>query len=192
MSEQILRYLRGGCPPIPRPLKRLGERNRLYGFVGELLARHSLQEDGFEVYSYDEIVWGNLAYMEVVADRLKRRRKKEYIENDKRIIRERETALRRIFGKKFEDMRRYVKALMELQKERETHNHRKRGSISLDLIAWHKGQFTFAEVKVNEGHLTKYQKANMEIAREHGFHTMLFRYRIGVQTSIERSNRSIG
>ena len=187
MFEQTPRRLRAGPPPYPKPLKRLQDRNRLYGFAGELLARFSLQEEGFEVYSYDEIVWGNLAYMEAVADRLKRRRKKEYIESDKQIIGEREDILRGIFGSRLEDMKSYFRDLAELAREREKHDHKQRGSISLDLIAWHKGEFTFVEVKVNEGHLTEYQKANLKLAREHGFHTMVFHYTIDVQTSVDRA-----
>jgi len=112
------------------------------------------------------------------------------MESDRRIIEERETLLRRISGRKLEDMKSYVRALTELAGERATRDDR-RESISLDLIARYKGEVTFVEVKVNEGHLTEYQKANLRIAKEHGFHTMVFHCTIDVQTSVDQADHSV-
>jgi hypothetical protein len=166
-------------------LKTLENRDKygskyLAGVIGEKEGRKWLTENGYEVFEF-----GSMEYrfegLENVVDRLKRRRKQEYIEEDKIHINTREHKLKGIFGEKFEEMRQFYKAFYQL-KEKIRKAPKYRMNVGSDFIVKKDGAFAFVEVKANQSMLSKYQRMGFKIAKRYGFKTFVLRVKVESNT----------
>lgn len=157
------------------------------GLIGEKEGRKWLQENGYEVYEYEgtKAHFESIDYYTVQIRRtslsMKRRRKQEYKEEDKRLIATRKQGIARqvrylkeIFGERYFHARHLF---IEISKLRESirHGKKRRGSSQPDFITKKEKEFSFVEVKVNQSHLSVEQRGCFKLARKHGFNAMLLR-----------------
>jgi Holliday junction resolvase-like predicted endonuclease len=167
-----------------RRIKTLENRDRygskyLAGVIGEKEGRKWLTEQGYEVYEF-----GMMAHffdeLEKAIDRLKRRRKQEYIEEDKIHINTLEHKLEGIFGEKFEEMRKFFYTVLPMRKEiRKTKQFSSQvGGVYPDFIVKKNNDFSFVEIKANTSTLSKYQRMCFKIAKSYGFKTMVLRVKV--------------
>ena len=148
----------------------------LAGVIGEEEGRKWLIEQGFDVYEF-----GMMRYyfgeLENTIDGLKRRRKQEYIEEDKIYISTLEHKLEGFFGEKFERMRQFFKAFYQLKEEiRKARKYEIRAG--LDFIVKKNNDFSFVEIKANQSILSKYQRMCFKIAKSYGFKTTVLRVKV--------------
>jgi len=111
--------------------------------------------------------------------RMNRRRKKEYKENDRKIIQKKEEHLKSVYRQKYKMLKKLSIAKRQLKKtEEETRLaaslERKRG-VGFDYIARKNDNIFFIEVKTNQGKLEKYQRLYSKIVKECGFNAMVLR-----------------
>jgi hypothetical protein len=154
--------------------------SQLLGKIGEVEGKEWLEHNDYIVFSFQEILW--VTYdLENIVDKLKRRRKPKYIEQNKSRIKSLEEFLISIFGEKFGDMRKFCKEFWLLTKEagrtKQEKNFTRRG-IGPDFIVKRNGDIAFVEVKVNEAELTKYQRACFKILKKYGFKTFVLKIAI--------------
>jgi hypothetical protein len=159
--------------------------SQLLGKIGEQEGKKWLESHDYQVYSFQEILW--VIYdLECTINRLKRRRKLEYIEQDKLHINELESALIGVFGEKFGELRKFCTEFLLLKNEveriRQANNFKRKG-VGPDFIVTKDNDTFFIEVKVNCAELSKNQKTCFKIAKEHGFKTMVLRLQVDNNTS---------
>ena len=146
------------------------------GVIGEEEGRKWLTEQGYEVYEFEGID-SYFHRLEKTIDRLKRRRKQEYIEEDKIHINTLEHKLKGIFGEKFEEMWQFFKAFYQLKEEiRKARKYEMR--VGSDFIVKKNNDSSFVEVKANTSTLSKYQRMCFKIAKSYGFKTMVLRVKV--------------
>lgn len=154
-----------------------------YGSIGEKVAKKWLQENGYEVYSFQEIIW------KITDIRIRKKSKAKYATSEKgrEFLRRTEEFLGDIFGERLEDMKKYDKAIRKLAREkaeiRLARDYRRVG-IGPDFIVKKDGDIVFVEVKVNQSQPKKHQRTSFKIAKEHGFKTMILR--LNVQIHIQK------
>lgn len=167
-----------------RRIKTLENRDRygskyLAGVIGEKEGRKWLTEQGYEVYEFG-MIGHFFDELEKAIERLKRRRKQEYTEEDKIRINTLEHKLEDIFGKKFEEMRKFFYTVLPLRKEiRKTKQFSSQvGGVYPDFIVKKNNDFAFVEIKANQSILSKYQRMCFKIAKSYGFKTMVLRVKV--------------
>jgi hypothetical protein len=152
------------------------------GVIGEKEGRKWLTEQGYEIFEFGTMAYFYFWNLEKVVDRLKRRRKQKYIEEDKIYISTLEHKLKGIFGEKFEGMRQFFKDFYQLKEEirEEMRETRKYGVLGagLDFIVKKNNSFSFVEVKANQSTLSKQQRMCFEIAKRYGFKTFVLRVKV--------------
>ena len=158
------------------------------GVIGEEEGRKWLTEQGYEVYEFGGID-SYFHRLEKTIDRLKRRRKQEYSEEDKIHINTLEHKLKGIFGEKFEEMWQFFKAFYQLKEQLEEEIRKARKywmgvRVGLDFIVKKNNDFSFVEVKANQSMLSKHQRMCFEIAKRYGFKTFVLR--VKVESSISK------
>jgi len=152
------------------------------GSIGEKIAREWLLRKGYEVYSFQDVTW-KFSELGTMVNRLKRRRKQLYAERDRESIGRMESHLKDIFDDRFADMSEWHEALRKLAREEQEvrlARHYKRVGIGPDFIVKKNDDISFVEAKVNEAQPKKWQKASFQIAKEHGFKTMILRMTIEI------------
>ena len=173
-----------------RRLKTLENSDRcsskyLAGVIGERDGRKWLIEQGYNVYEF-----GMMRYyfgeLENTIDGLRRRRKQEYIEEDRIYISTLEHKLEGFFGEKFERMRKFFYTVLPLRREiRKTKQFSSQvGGVYPDFIVKKNNDFSFVEVKANQSMLSKYQRMCFKIAKRYGFKTFVLR--VKVESSISK------
>jgi Holliday junction resolvase-like predicted endonuclease len=154
--------------------------SQAFGKIGEKEARKWLENLDYEVYSFQEIIW-KISDLEQAIDRLGRRRKLKYKEQDRIHIRRQAEFLKSIFGGESKEIRTFCREFLLLSREveriRQAKNFTRRG-VGPDFVVKKDNAVTFVEVKVNEADLTKYQKVCFKIAKSHGFRTMVLRVKV--------------
>jgi hypothetical protein len=169
-------------------LKTLEDRGKygskyVAGIIGEKEGRKWLTEQGHEVFEFGRMAYLYFGNLEDAVDRLKRRRKQEYIKEDKIYISTLEHKLEGIFGEKFERMRQFFKAFYQLKEEiRKARKYEMR--VGLDFIVKKNNNFSFVEVKANQSMLSKHQRMCFKIAKRYGFKTFVLR--VKVESSISK------
>ncbi len=151
----------------------------LAGVIGEEEGRKWLAEQGYKVYAFGR-VGHYFQDIEDTVDGLKRRRKQEYIEDDKKYISTLEHKLEGFFGEKFERMRKFFYTVLPLRKElRKTKQFSSQvGGVYPDFIVKKNNDFSFVEVKANTSVLTKHQRTCFNIAKGYGFKTFVLRVKV--------------
>jgi hypothetical protein len=151
----------------------------LAGVIGEKEGRKWLTEQSYEVYEFG-MMGHFFDELEKAIDRLKRRRKQEYIEEDEIYISMLEHKLEGIFGEKFEEMRKFFYTVLPLRKEiRKTKQFSSQvGGVYPDFIVKKNNDFSFVEVKANQSILSKYQRMCFKIAKRYGFKTFVLRVKV--------------
>ena len=143
------------------------------GLIGEREGRKWLGEQGYEVYEFGMME----AYFREIKDtseRLSKRRKQAYMEQDKAHIKKFEDRLRGIFDGKFEEARGFFCEF--LPKRREIWRTRRRsGGISPDFMVKKNGVFSIVEVKANTSKPSVHQRMCFGMAKSHGFDSMVLR-----------------
>jgi hypothetical protein len=161
----------------------------LVGVIGEKDGRKWLTERGYEVYEFG-MMGHYFEELENTVDGLKRRRKQEYIKDDRRYINALEHKLKGVFGEEFEGMRKFFCAFLQQRKEIKEEARRTRlfaeqiGGISPDFIVKKNNDFSFVEVKANQSMLSKHQRTCFKIAKRYGFKTFVLR--VKVESSISK------
>jgi len=150
----------------------------LIGSIGEKVGKKWLENKGYKVYSSQEIM-GEFDSLHSITLRMNRRRKKEYKENDRKIIQKKEEHLKSVYRQKYKMLKKLSIAKRQLKKtEEETRLaaslERKRG-VGFDYIARKNDNIFFIEVKTNQGKLEKYQRLYSKIVKECGFNAMVLR-----------------
>jgi len=150
----------------------------LIGSIGEKVGKKWLEKKGYKVYSSQEIL-GEFDNLEFITLRMNRRRKKEYKENDRKIIQKLEEHLKGVYRQKYEMLKKLSIAKRQLVKSEEETRlaeslERKRG-VGFDFIARKNNNIFFIEVKTNQGKLEKYQRLYSKIVKECGFIAMVLR-----------------
>jgi Holliday junction resolvase-like predicted endonuclease len=153
------------------------------GSIGEKMGKKWLENKGYKVYFFQDIM-GLFAYLRLIVLRMKRRRKKEYKEKDGKISQEIERHLMDIFGQRYEAIKNFDEAIRQLvKKEEETRlaqGIKKRRPIGFDFIALKNDNISFIDVKVNQAEFKKYQKLSSIIVKEHGFNSMILRLNVEI------------
>jgi hypothetical protein len=140
------------------------------GLIGEREGRKWLNEQGYEVHEFGTIEH-YFRELNETSERLKRRRKQAYIEQDKTYIKKYEDKLKGIFGDKFEEMKKFYFEF--LPKRRELRRAKRFadqvGGISPDFIVKKNDVFSIVEVKANTSKPTKHQRMCFDMAKNYGF-----------------------
>ncbi len=185
LAEKTFRLNKSDWESVGWKLKTKTLENRdkysskyLAGVIGEKEGRKWLTEQGYEVYEFG-MMRHFFDELEKAIDRLKRRRKQEYIEEDKIYISTLEHKLEGIFGEKFEEMR-FFYTVLPLRKEiRKTKQFSSQvGGVYPDFIVKKNNDFSFVEVKANQSILSKYQRMCFKIAKRYGFRTFVLRVKV--------------
>jgi hypothetical protein len=160
----------------------------LAGVIGEEEGRKWLIEQGYDVYEFRMIEF-RFAHLAKVIVGLKKRRKKEYIEEDKARVNRLERNLKSIFGEKFEVMNQFFTAFLQQRREiwrlrRQTIGSGNRG-IGPDFIVKKDSDSLFVEVKANTSTLSKYQKMCFKTANNYGFKTMVLTVKVETNQAID-------
>lgn len=146
------------------------------GLIGEKEGRKWLTEQGYEVYEFG-MMGHYFEELENTVDGLKRRRKQEYIKEDKIYVNALEHKFKGVFGEKFEGMRQFFKAFYQLKKDiQRARKYELR--VGLDFIVKKDNDFYFVEVKANQSMLSKYQRICFEIAKRCGFKAFILRAKV--------------
>lgn len=150
----------------------------LIGSIGEKVGKKWLEKKGYRVSSSQEIL-GEFDNLQFLKRRMNRRRKKEYKENDTKIIQKLEKHLKFVYRQKYEMLKKLSIAKRQLVKSEEetrlaTNLKRKRG-VGFDYIAGKNDNIFFIEVKTNQGKLEKYQRLYSKIIKESGFSAMVLK-----------------
>jgi len=143
------------------------------GLIGEKEGRKWLKDQGYEVYEFD-MMESYFREIKDTSERLAKRRKQAYIEQDKAHIKYFEDRVKGIFGEKFEEAKKFYFEF--LPKRREIWRLRRtqgRGGISPDFIVKKNDVFTIVEVKANTSKPTIYQRMCFDLAKNYGFASML-------------------
>lgn len=154
------------------------------GSIGEKVAKKWREKRGYSVYFFKYIM-GGFTNLHNTRLRMKRRRKQEYRENDKKIIHKIEKDLMDVFGQKFEAMRKFDEAIRNLANEEEENRKslrtKKTRAIGFDFVAKKDSNIFFIDVKVNQAKLGKYQKLSSKITKELGFKAMVLRLDVEIE-----------
>ncbi len=149
--------------------------SQLLGKIGEVEGKEWLEHQNYKVIPFQEILL-EISLLKCIIDRLKRRKKPQYIKEDKLRISEKERFLIDIFGEKFNDMMTFYGEFSLLRKNmeklRQERNFTRRG-IGPDFVVKKGNDIAFVEVKVNEAELTKYQKTCFKLLKKYGFKTFV-------------------
>jgi len=148
------------------------------GSIGEKVARKWLEKKGFQVYFFQEIK-EVFTHLYDTVSKMKRRRKKEYKENDIKRIHEIELFLKDAFGQKLEEMKLCDIAIRELY--RLVYSRGERRAIGFDFIVRKDSDIFFIEVKVNKSELKKYQRLAANKVKEHGFQALVLRLNLEIE-----------
>lgn len=159
----------------PATKKSYNKKHIAY-LIGEIEGAKWLTAQGYEVYQFGFIQY----YFDVLnntVERMKRRQKKEYIENDRAYIKRLEQILKGFFGEHFEAMRQFYNEVLPIRREiRKTVQFAEQvGGVYPDFIVKKDDDFSIVEVKANTSIPTKHQKTCFEIAKSYGFKVMVLR-----------------
>lgn len=159
----------------PATKKSYNKKHIAY-LIGEIEGAKWLTEQGYEVYQFGFIQH----YFDVLnntVERMKKRRKKEHIENDEDYIQRLEQTLKSFFGEQFETMRQFYNEVLPIRKEiRKTVQFAEQvGGVFPDFIIKKDTDFSIVEVKANSSMPTKHQQMCFEIAKKYGFKAMVLR-----------------
>jgi hypothetical protein len=154
------------------------------GSVGEKVGKKWLENKGYRVYFFQDIM-GMFADLHNTTLSMSKRRKREYKERDRKIIQEIEKSLMSVLGQKIELMKKIDKSIRQVAKNekeaRLAQGVRKRRSFGFDYIAIKDNAIFFIDVKVNQAELGKYQRLSSKIVKEHGFNAMVLRLNVGIE-----------
>jgi hypothetical protein len=149
--------------------------------IGEKEGKKWLIEQGYSVYlfAFFEHTFNSL---NDTIERMKRRRKQEYMEKDRLLVESLETQLKHVLGQDFETMKKFFLDFsprrIEIHKStRERMRAERRyiqiGGISPDFIVKKNDAFSIVEVKANTSKPTKHQKMCFDMAKNYGFNSMV-------------------
>jgi hypothetical protein len=160
------------------------------GLIGEREGRKWLKEQGYEVYEFG-MIEHYFQELKDTSERLKKRRKQKYIEQDKAQIRKYEEKLVDILANSYEQMRKFYFEF--LPKSRELRRSKlfpdQVGGISPDFIVKKNDVFSIVEVKANTSQPTKHQRMCFNIAKIYGFNSMVLR--VTVESHIAKEMKLI-
>jgi Holliday junction resolvase len=160
------------------------------GLIGEREARKWLEQKGFEVFDYEGLK-GHFEMIDYNASRIlktlaimRRRRKQEYIEQDKKLILscklniiKQVHFLKELFGNNYYPARRLFIEIHRLR-EKLCHSNRKRGSSQPDLIVKKGKEVSFVEVKANTSDLSVVQRGCFKLAKIYGFNALTLKVKV--------------
>lgn len=157
-----------------RSLKRNYTERFIASLIGEREGRKWLKEQGYQVFEFGMIE----SYFERIketSERLAKRRKQVYIEQDKASIKHFEGRLMEFFGNRFEEAKGFYFEFLPKRREiwrlRGASGHR--GGISPDFIAKKDDVLSLVEVKANTSKPTIYQNMCFEMAKKYGIKSMV-------------------
>ena len=164
-----------------RQIERLKKRNNcscrfFVGLIGEEEGRKWLTKQGYKVYEFG-MIEHYFKELENTIDGLKRRRKKEYIEEDKIYVNALEHKFESVFGEKFEGIRQFFKAFHQLKIDMEKAKEYEL-RVGLDFIVKKDNDFSFVEVKSNKSMLSKDQRMCFKIATRYGFEAFVLKVKV--------------
>lgn len=156
------------------------------GLIGEIEGAKWLTAQGYEVYQFGFI--GH--YFDVLnktVERMKKRQKKEYIENDGNYIKTLEQTLKGFSGEHFEAMRQFYAEVLPIRSEiRKTVQFAYQvGGVTPDFIVKKNNDFFIVEVKANISMPTKHQRMCFEMAKRYGFKAMVLRVTVELNVAKE-------
>jgi len=144
------------------------------GLIGEKEGRKWLKEQGYQVFEFG-MVEAYFERIKKVSERLAKRRKQVYIEQDKTQIKHFEDRLTEFFGNKFEEVKGFFYEFLlkrrEIWRIRGASGHR--GGISPDFLVRNGDALSLIEVKVNTSKPTIYQKICFEMGRKFGISSLV-------------------
>ncbi len=163
-------------------------QKHIAGLIGEIEGAKWLTEQDYEVYQFG-FIGHYFDLLNNTVARMKRRRKKEYIENDRDYIKRLEQTLKGFFGEHFEAMRQFFTEFLPKRKElRKTVRFAEQvGGVSPDFIVKKKNEFSIIEVKANASMPTKHQRMCFEMAKRYGFKVIVLRVIVEFNVAKERS-----
>lgn len=169
----------------------------LSGLLGEREGRKWLTANGYEVYEYGAIKFGfeaiddNASIILTTLETLRRRRKQEFRENDKKLIAKSKLNivkqvgyLKGIFERHYFDLRHFFIDAKKLRRKIRKEKNGK-GSKQPDFIVKKGNEPTFVEVKVNQAHLITEQIGCFEIAGIYGLKSMVLRVKVDNLSVVE-------
>jgi len=153
------------------------------GLIGEREGRKWLKEQGYEVYEFG-MMEAYFREIKETSERLSKRRKQAYIEQDKAHIKKFEDKLGGIFGGEFEKMRRFYFEFLPKRKEI-WRTRRRSAGISPDFVVKKNDVFSIVEVKANTSKPTTHQRMCFDMAKSHGFNSMVLRVTVESRLATE-------
>ena len=170
------------------------------GLIGEREAREWLEKKGYEVFEYEGMK-GHFEMIDYNASRIlktlpimRRRRKQEYIEQDKQFILsykrnivKQVSYLKEVFGENYFHARHLFIEIHMLRENLRHSNRRKRGSSQPDLIVKKGKELSFVEVKANQSDLSLEQRRCFKLAKTFGFNAMLLK--VTVESNVAKDIR---
>lgn len=153
-----------------RSLNRHYTEKFIAGLIGEKEGRKWLKEQGYQVFEFG-MAESYFETLKVTLERLEKRRKQTYIEQDKAIVKCFEDRLRELFDETFDEAKifyfEFIKKRREIWRLRSASGHR--GGIGPDFIVKKGGILSLIEVKANTSKLSIYQKTCFDLAKTCGF-----------------------
>jgi hypothetical protein len=174
-----------------RSLNRRFTEKFIAGLIGEKEGRKWLKEQGYDVFEFG-MVERYFEKLKETSERLLKRRKQVYIEQDKTIIKLIEDMLRDFFGNKFEEAEgfffEFVPKRKEIWRLRGASGYR--GGIGPDFIVKKEDFLYLIEVKANTAKLAIYQKMCFELAKKHSIKSLVLN--VAVESRKVKKNETIG
>ena len=148
----------------------------IVSLIGEIEGAKWLRAQGYEVYQFG-FIQHYFYVLNNTVQRMKKRRSKEYIQNDEEYIKGLKQTLKGFFGEHYEPMRQFYDEVLPIRSEiRKTVQFAEQvGGVYPDFIVKKNNEFSIIEVKSNTSMPTKHQLRCFELAKTYGFKSMVLR-----------------
>lgn len=170
------------------------------GLIGEKKARKWLKENGYEVYEFDDFMT-NFECIDSYASRIlkilpsmRRRRKQEYIQQDKQFIDtckqnivKQVNYLKETYSEKYFVLRHLFADIHKLRENIRHTKKKRRGSRQPDFIVKKGNMFAFVEVKANTSNLVTEQRGCFKLAKSYGFNALTLK--VTVESNVAKDIR---
>jgi hypothetical protein len=165
------------------PRRQREDFNDEYTSISRKVAKEWLLENGYEIYDFIWYFLGKVTDLMLRIKARKRGRKYATSEGGLQVLQEEDKFLTMLFGDRLEALMEYEKAIRKLSKDANVgllSNYRYFG-IGSDFVVKKNNEGYFVDVVVNQAEPKKFSKTSYQIAKEHGFKTMVLKLDVEIK-----------